>query len=141
MFKTIKISALVSSILLIGGMLFKNQHLMGANVIFMAGVAAGVFAVLLTIPFLAGKGTSRLERVTLIFASATIALALLGFLFKVLHWPGAAKLIWVADLGIVVSGILFLIDGMMEKDPARSVLKIVAMFFLLLLLMLILVTS
>jgi len=54
-----------------------------------------------------------------------------------MHWPGAAKLVWVADIGIVLSGLLFLLDGIREKDPVKSSLKIMAMFFLLFLLMLI----
>lgn len=41
MIKTIKISAVVSIVLLIGGVIFKSQHLMGANVVFTIGVVAG----------------------------------------------------------------------------------------------------
>lgn len=137
----IKIGALVASILLASGIIFKSQHLMGANIIFMIGSAVGVFTAVLMIRSFVGKLTSGLEKFSIIFSSAVVAIVLLAFLFKVMHWPGAAKLIWVADFGIVISGILFLIDGFREKDPVKSILKILAMFFILFLLMLIAVSA
>jgi len=141
MIKMIKIGALVAGILLTSGIIFKSQHLMGANVIFMAGVAAGVLTAILMISSFVGKLTSGLEKFNIIFSSLAIAVILLAFLFKIMHWPGAAKLIWAADIGIVLSGILFLIDGIREKDPVKSILKILAMFFILFLLMLIVLTK
>jgi len=107
----------------------------------MAGVAAGVLTAILMISSFVGKLTSGLEKFNIIFSSLAIAVILLAFLFKIMHWPGAAKLIWAADIGIVLSGILFLIDGIREKDPVKSILKILAMFFILFLLMLIVLTK
>lgn len=141
MIKTIKIGALVSFLMILGGMAFKNQHLMGADVLLTAGTAAGIVVSILMIGLLPGQSTTNLEKFSLIFASLAISVIFAGFLFKVLHWPGAAKLIWIADLAIVVSSILFLVDGFREKDPMKSVLKIMSMFFLLFLLMLIVVSG
>jgi len=141
MIRVIKISALVATILLACGIIFKSQHLLGANAIFTTGVATGVLTAILMISSFVGKLSSGLEKFNIIFSSLAAALVLLAFLFKVMHWPGAAKLIWIADIGIVISGILFLVDGIREKDPTKSVLKILAMFFILFLLMLIVVTT
>ncbi len=138
--KMIKISALVSCILLLLGVFFKTQHWMGANVIFITGVAAGVFSAVVMISSFIGNLTSGLEKFNILFSSLVISIALLGFLFKVMHWPGAAKLVWLADVGIVLSGILFLVDGIREKDPVKSTLKIMTMFFILFLLLLIVLT-
>lgn len=141
MIKTIKIGALASSILLIIGILFKSQHLMGADVVFATGGVAGIITAVLMISFFAGKQSSGLEKFSVILSAVTIVFVLLGFLFKVMHWPGAAKLIWVADIGLILSGILFLVDGVREKDPVRSILKIMIVFFILFLLMLIVLTT
>jgi len=141
MFKAIKISALVSFILLTSGLLFKNQHFLGANVIFILGVAAGVLASILIISTYLGKLTSGLEKFNIIFTSAVLAVVLLSFLFKIMYWPGAAKLIWVADIGIIISAVLFLVDGYFEKDRNKSILKILTMFFILFIFMLIVVMS
>lgn len=134
-------SSLIAMVMLLGGMLFKNQHWPGADVLLIAGGASGVFTAIFMITSFAGKHTSGLEKINIIFSSLTIAVVLLSFVFKVLHWPGAAKLVWIADIGIGLSALLFLIDGIREKDPLKSGQKIMSMFFLLFLLMLIVLTQ
>ena len=141
MIRTIKISALVASILLASSVIFKSQHLMGANVIFMIGTTVGVLTAILMVSFFIKSLSSGLEKFNILFSSIIVAIVLLSFLFKLMHWPGAAKLIWIADLGILISGVLFLVDGFREKDPVKSVYKILTMFSILFLLMLIVVTS
>jgi len=141
MTKTIKISALVATVLLMSGMIFKTQHWPGADIIFMIGVAAGILSSVFIISSFVGKLSSGLEKCNIIFSSLAIAIVLLAALFKIMHWPGAAKLVWVADIGIVLSGLFFLLDGIREKDPVKSSLKIMAMFFLLLLLILIMLAK
>ncbi len=140
MIKMIKISASAASVLLVLGMVFKSQHLMGANAIFTIGVFAGVFTTIMIMVSNAGKFITGLERFNITFSSLAIAIIFLAFLFKVMHWPGAAKLIWVADVGLIVTGILFLVDGVKEKDPTKSSLKIMTVFFILFLLLLISLT-
>lgn len=137
MIKTIKISTLISTILLMSGIIFKSQHLMGAHAIFITGVAVAVFSAILIISFYAGKLPLSFERFNIIFSALVIIIVLLAFLFKIMHWPGAAKLIWVSDLVIAICALLFLIDGLREKDTEKSVLKIIGMFFILFLLLLI----
>jgi len=114
---------------------------MGADILFTTGAFAGVATAMLILSFFVKQGISSLEQFNFIFASFTAAAVLLGFLFKVMHWPGAAKLIWVADIGIVLSGILLLVDGIREKDPVRSMWKILMMFFILFLFLLILLVA
>lgn len=141
MIKTIKTSALVASILLASGVIFKSQHLAGAHVIFLIGTAVGVLTAIFIVSFFIKSLSSGLEKFNIVFSSITVAVVLLGFLFKVMHWPGAAKLIWIADLGLIISGVLFLVDGFREKDPVKSVYKTLTMFFILFLLMLIVLVS
>lgn len=141
MTKLIKISALVSFILIICGMLFKTQHWPGADILFIAGTGSGVLSAFFLISSFVGKISSGLEKVNIIIASIAFALAMLAFVFKVMHWPGAEKIVWGADIGIALSAILFLIDGIMEKDAVKSGLKLISMFFLLFLLMLIVLLS
>ncbi|PLX15012.1 MAG: hypothetical protein C0598_00010 [Marinilabiliales bacterium] len=141
MTKIIKTTAFISTIMLLSGMIFKTQHWPGAEIIFMTGVAAGIFLTVIIISSFAGNLTSGIEKFNIIFSSLAIAIILLAYLFKIMHWPGAAKLVWAADLGIVLSILLFLYDGIREKDPVKSSLKIMAMFFLLFLLILIVLTT
>ncbi len=135
--KIVKTTALISMLLLMSGMVFKTQHWPGADILFMTGVAAGVLSAVFIISSFVGNLTSGLEKFNIIFSSLAIAIVLLASLFKIMHWPGAAKLVWAADVGIVLSSLLFLLDGIREKDAVKSTLKIMAMFFLLFLLVLI----
>lgn len=137
MTKLIKLSALISFLLIICGILFKNQHWPGAHILFIAGTGSGVLSAIFLISSFAGKISSGLEKINIIIASIAIALTLLAFVFKVMHWPGAGKIVWAADIGIALSAILFLIDSIREKDAVKSGLKVISMFFLLFLLMLI----
>jgi hypothetical protein len=75
------------------------------------------------------------ERFNVIIASGVIIVSLLAFVFKVMHLQGAAILVWIADIGILVTGILFLIDGLMEKDGVKWSLKIIVVYFILILFM------
>jgi hypothetical protein len=133
MTKTIKITSIVAAILLIVGTLFKLSHWPGANVLIVIGAATGILLFLLIISAYFGKLAKGYEQFTGIFASLVLIVSLLAFMFKMMHWPGAAILIWIADIGILFAGAFFLVDGAREKEAARSVLKIIAGFFILLL--------
>ncbi len=133
MTKIIKINALVATILLLIGTFFKTSHWPGANVFLIVGSAAGILLFILLITSFLGKLSTGFEQFNGIFASLALIVALLAFMFKVMHWPGAGTLVWIADIGILLTGIFFLIDGLQEKDPAKWSLKFIAAFFILLL--------
>jgi hypothetical protein len=133
MTKTIKISAFVAAILLLIGTFFKISHWPGANVILSVATAAGILCFLLIIAAYLKKLTTGFEQFNGIFASLVVIIGLLTFTFKILHWPGAGILVWIADIGILLSAVSFLIDGFQDKDEYKSSLKIIAGFFILLL--------
>jgi hypothetical protein len=133
MTKTIKISALVAAILILVGTLFKTSHWPGANIITPVGAAAAIFTSLLILNVFLKKSTSGLEQFNGVFASLVIIIGLLTFTFKLLHWPGAGTMIWISDIGILLSSVFFLIDGIRDTDEYKSSLKIITGFFILLL--------
>ena len=135
MTKSIKITTLIASVLLLIGTLFKISHWPGANILIIIGAAISVLLFILLIFTVPGKLSKGFEQFNLIFASLTIIVALLAFVFKVLHLSGAAILIWIADIGILLSAAFFLIDGMQEKDTAKWIIKIIAGFFILFLML------
>jgi len=133
MTKSIKISALATAILILIGTFFKISHWPGANVILTVGLAAGIFTFVMMISRFSGKLATGFGQFNGIFASLAVIIGLLAFIFKLLHWPGAGILIWIADIGIMLSSVFFLIDGIRDTDEYRSSLKIIAGFFILLL--------
>lgn len=133
MTKTIKITTLAAAILLLVGTFFKISHWPGANVIVAVGSVAGILLFIMLMVAFLGKLTAGLEQFNGVFASLILIISFLAFLFKIMHWPGAAILIWIADIGILFAGVLFLIDGLRDKEAYKSTLKIIAGFFILLL--------
>ena len=137
MTRTIKIITVAAAVMLLGGAYFKISHWWGADVLLIAGAGSGIVTLLLliyTIPSKLNKGT---EQLSAIIASVTLMLGLLALVFKFLHWPGANKLIWATDLGILLSALVWLIDVIREKDEAKLKLKIITFFFILTLIMII----
>jgi len=98
------ISAFIAGILFIFGMLFKIQHWPGAAYLI---IVAAISAVLLFIPsLLIGKfkdQEKKAKRPVYVLGAAGLICYIVGFLFKLLHWPAAGLLI------ILGSFILFLI--------------------------------
>jgi len=137
MIKTIRITSFITFVMLLFGLLFKTMHWPGANVLLTCGTVTGI---LLFIAILAGilpKLSGWIEKMSVIIASLTLIVALLAFVCKTLHWPGANIFIWTADTGLFLTSITFLIDGLLEKELRIMGLKFIAAFFALLLLLII----
>lgn len=133
MIKTIKISAFIAALLFLIGTFFKTSHWPGASVLLVVGTVAGLLSFVAIISLLLGNLTSGFEQFNGISASLVLILSFFAFLFKSLHWPGAAKLIWIADIGILFSAVFFLVDGLREKDRLKYAFKLITGFFILLL--------
>ena len=133
----IKSDAVVAALLLVVGSIFKHNHWPGANILLAVGAAAGVLLFILLLWKMPGKQFTGVELVTVSVSSIALMFAFLAFAFKILHWPGAAILVWIADISIILSALLFLIDMLGENEPLKLRLKAIAFFFILNLLLLI----
>lgn len=85
------------------GILFKVQHWPAANVMLL--VSTLVTIVMLTILLLRKPGpwTLHVQRPAMLFGS--LALALVGMLFKMMHWPGASIMLVI---GLITCAAWFL---------------------------------
>ena len=134
----LKGTAVASPVIILLGAFFKRAHWYGANALMITGIAAGIILFIFLIASFSRKDQGGFEKVTKIIAATTIILVLLAFLFKLLHLAGAAKVIWVADIGILLSSLFLLVDSVLEKDPAKRSLKLIAAFFALILILMLL---
>lgn len=132
MTKIIKIDVAFATILLLIGTLFKLNHYPGANVLLIVGALSGIIPFVIIIATSINKLKSY-ETFNVLFSSLMLIVILLAFLFKMMHWAGAGKLIWIGDMGIILVCISFLVDTLLEKDKDRLYLKIISTFFVLLL--------
>ena len=131
MTKTIKSIAVASVLISLIGGLFKLSHWPGADVLLTTGFAAAILFLVLLLVSLRGKGAGGFEQFTGMFAAVVVIIVYLAFIFKLLHLAGAAKLIWVSDLGLLLACLFFLADGFLEKDHAKSGLKFLITFVIL----------
>jgi hypothetical protein len=138
MIKTIKITSIITMVLLLAGLIFKTMHWPGAIVLLACGTATGILLFITLLSGILSKLSGGMEKLSVIVASLTLIASLLVFLFKALHWPGANILIWTADTGILLSTITILIDGLLEKELRKLGLKMIAAFFAFILLLIIL---
>jgi hypothetical protein len=141
MIKTIRITSIITFVMLLFGLLFKTMHWPGAHVLLTCGTATGILLFIAILAYILPKLSGWIEKLSFIIASLTIIFALLAFVCKTLHWPGANIFIWTADTGLLLSSIAFLIDGLLEKESGRLGLKIIAAFFALLLLLIIILSK
>ncbi|MCD4770412.1 MAG: hypothetical protein K8R35_09620 [Bacteroidales bacterium] len=91
-------TAFLASALFIIGVLFKVQHWPGSGIILSAGLLTGI---LLFMPALISKIEFNTDSKvpTWIYRAGILAIALFGagFLFKIMHWPGASILLVVSS--------------------------------------------
>jgi hypothetical protein len=140
MIKSIKYASVISAMLLLVGIFFKTMHWTGANILLSAGAFAGILFLISMIASVPAKLAAGFGKVNIVITSLILIIALLAFAFMIMHWPGAAKLIWFADLGILVAVVILLIDAFLEKDAAKWSMKLIAAFFALILLIVVMLT-
>lgn len=135
MIKTIKITSIIAAVLLLIGVLFKTMHWPGANVLMSCGALTGILLFITLLAGIPSKVSGWPERLSVVVASLTMIAALAAFTFKAQHWPGANILVRIADAGLFISAIAFLVAGLKEKEARILGLKIIAALFALLLLL------
>lgn len=141
MIKSIKVTSIIAAILLLVGSYFKTMHWPGANVLMIVGTITGILTFISLVVIIQPKLSGKLEKFSVIVASLALIVALLSFLFKTMHWQGAAILIWAADIGILLAAVTLLIDGLFEKENEKWSLKIIAAFFAIFLLLIIMLVK
>ena len=95
---------LTSAIITIVGSLFKKMHWPGAGILITVGL---VLIVLVFLPlYFITNYREQAEKKNPIYAIVgylTLALLLAGAVFKIMHWPGAGKMIY-ASIGFLLIG-------------------------------------
>lgn len=88
--RTLKISAITSIILIIFGIIFKSMHWPGAGVLIVLGVAFfSLIFIPLNILFKFQDDKEKGNRIITVIGLLAVSVAMLGTLFKLMHWPTA----------------------------------------------------
>jgi hypothetical protein len=121
----------LSVIVLIVGMIFKLNHLAGANIIHCVG-ALGLLVFFIVYLLIGIKPlTTGLEKSVGVAGGLTMCVVVVSLAFKMMHWPGTGLLVWISHLGLLVTSVLLIIDSIMEKDKTKQSIKTLFAFTLI----------
>ncbi|PHR24022.1 MAG: hypothetical protein COA38_16735 [Fluviicola sp.] len=104
--RTLKITGLISVILIVLGAIFKVMHWPGAGVMYVSGFA--IFCLLfipLNIVLQYRDDKKKTDKLVMILGLLLVIAGTFGLLFKVMHWPGASFLFF-GSLGLF--GLVFI---------------------------------
>lgn len=115
------ISGVVSSIIVLIGVLFKIMHWPGAGVALTVGIVifAAVYSLLLFIDK-QKLATTKTQKFSNVFVMLAMVLISVGFLFKMLHWPGAGVVIYLSNAALLVLIPIIFIKAAKETEPVKK---------------------
>ena len=126
---SIYITGLLNSILLFAGILFKFFHWPGAGLMITSGVL--LFAMIF-IPLIIFKkmteDESASERLTYIFGVLLGTTLSLGFLFKIMHWPMANKIMIISVVLFDFVYVPIYFFSRYKNEKLKTVITTVVMF-------------
>jgi hypothetical protein len=120
----------ISVILFIIGVFMKVSHMKFASIILtVAGLGLLAFFIVYMLigvkPLAAGIGKS-----VGVAGGIMMCLIVAAFTFKAMHWPGAGILLWLSQIGLLVTSVLLIIDSIVEKDQEKQSIKTLFAFTL-----------
>jgi hypothetical protein len=120
----------ISVILFIVGIFFKMSHLAGASIILnVAGL--GLLAFFIVYMLMGIKPLSTVIGKSVgVAGGIMMCLIIVAFNFKIMHWPGANVLLWLSQIGLLVTSVLLIIDSIVEKDQEKQSIKTLFAFTL-----------
>ena len=116
------IFGLTSALLTIIGAFFKKMHWPGASILITVGI---VLVVLVFLPlYFISNHKEQVEKKNPIYAIVgyfTITLLLAGALFKIMHWPGAGRMLQVGTGFLVIGFIPLYVVNVFQKSGSKKI--------------------
>jgi len=119
--KSTLIVGIVSSFLLLIGVVFKTLHWPGAGVIMTLG--ATFFALCYSLLLYLDKNKiadNSYQKFVNLITMLTMLIITAGFLFKMMHWPGAGIGIYAGHALLVIMIPILFVQASREKDPVKK---------------------
>lgn len=115
------IFGLTSALLTIIGAFFKKMHWHGASILVSGGIAL-VVLVFLPLYFISShkEQSEKKSPVYALVGYFTIALLLAGALFKVMHWPGAGRMLQVGTGFLVIGFIPLYVVNVFQRSGSKK---------------------
>ena len=120
--------ASIACVVFFFGNYFKVQHWPGAGILMTLGALIGVAFILFYLFGNLGDLSEGKEKTNGIIGGITMIVVLIGFLFKIQHWPAANVLIYIGHAALLIYGISLLVDAFGEVDENKKVIKVFSAF-------------
>lgn len=114
------ITGVVSAIIVLIGGVFKILHWPGAGVALTVGIT--LFAVYALLLFIDKQEFAKntMHKVSNVFVLIAMVLISLGFLFKMMHWPGAGVMIYISNVALLALIPVSFIKASKESDVVKK---------------------
>ena len=119
--KSTFVIGLVSAFLILIGVGFKFQHWPGAGI--MVTLGAVLFALVYSVLLWIDKNKiaqNSYQKFVNLMTMLTMLIIMAGFLFKVMHWPGAAVGIYAGHFLLLLMIPILFIHASRETDPVKK---------------------
>ncbi|OFX85308.1 MAG: hypothetical protein A2W99_14920 [Bacteroidetes bacterium GWF2_33_16] len=114
--RSVLIFGIIGAIFIAIGVLFKMMHWPGASIAILLGATAlAIYSLLYMNEKLQGSAAG-IEKAFIVFFGISGILLCMGFLFKVMHWPGAGVMIYAFFASYTILVILAIFRAANEKD-------------------------
>jgi ABC-type multidrug transport system fused ATPase/permease subunit len=115
------ISGITSSLLVLIGVIFKTLHWPGASIALTIGIVlfALVYALFLFNDRQEYAKTS-VQKISNVFVLIAMIMISVGFLFKMMHWPGAGIIIYISNFALLAIIPVSLVKANKETEPQKK---------------------
>ncbi|MGE0089036.1 MAG: hypothetical protein AB7S50_06115 [Bacteroidales bacterium] len=114
--KVVIITGIIGAIFIAIGVLFKTMHWPGAAIAVLIGaLALAIYALTYMIEKLKTAGNG-IEKTYIVFFGISGIIMCIGFLFKIMHWPGAGVMLYTFFVTYTILVILAIIRAYKEPD-------------------------
>jgi len=116
-----KLVGIISTVLILIGVILKIQHWPGSAHLMIAGTAVFAFGYAILL-FIDKSKTAQtgMEKLANIIVMVTMIVIPVGFLFKGLHWPGAGIGILVGHIFLALIVIMLYLQAAKESDNVKK---------------------
>lgn len=125
--KQLHLIGIIGAVILFIGVIFKSNHFPGAAILLLLGALTGAIYMALFLTKI-NILQSGMEKSSVLTGAISMIIVLIGFTFKIQHWPGASAFLLLGHIMLVITGIMLLIDAYKEPNEQKQSIKAFSSF-------------
>ena len=118
--KATLVLGIVSSVIVLIGGVFKILHWPGAGIALTIGIVLFFAYAIFLFGDKQGAAATTIDKISNVFVLIAMVLISGGFLFKMMHWPGAGVLIYISNVALFALIPVIFIKASKETEPLKK---------------------